>query len=48
MIHTDFKGILISKNNGKQSPDEPYSNKYQDQFGCSYDYKLICIDDQFS
>ena len=45
MIHTDFKGILISKNNGMQSPDGSCSNKYQDHFGYSYDYKLICIGD---
>ena len=28
MIYSDFKSILVSENNEKQNPDEPYKNKY--------------------
>ena len=29
MIYTDFESILEPKNNGKQNPDDFYTNKYQ-------------------
>ena len=48
MICADFKGILIPGNNLKQNPDESYTNKYQNHVGCSYGYKLVYVDDQFS
>ena len=35
-------------NNGKQSPKESYTNKYQKHIACSYGYKLVCVDDKFS
>ena len=47
MIYSDFKSILVSENNEKQNPDEPYKNKYWNHIGCSFAYKL-CPDDQFS
>ena len=28
MIYADFKFILVSKDNEKQNPGKPYSNKY--------------------
>ena len=28
MIYADFEGILMSEDNGKRNPDEPYTNKY--------------------
>ena len=28
MIYTDFESILEPKNNGKQNPDDSYTNKY--------------------
>ena len=34
--------------NGKQNPDESYTNKYQKHVACSYGCKLICVDDKFS
>ena len=27
IIYADFKSILVPENNGKQNPEEPYSNK---------------------
>ena len=48
MIFADFKSILISENYVKQTPDESYTNKCQNHVSCRYDYKLICVDGQFS
>ena len=48
MIYADFEGILVPKDNEKQNPEEPYSNKYQKHIACSYGYKLVCVDDKFS
>ena len=36
MIYTDFESILVPKDNEKQNPEEPYTNKYQKQVSCSY------------
>ena len=40
MTLADFGSILIPKNNGKQNPDESYTNKHQNHIGCSFAYKL--------
>ena len=48
MIYADFESILVPGNNGKQNPEEPYTNKYQKHIACSYRYKLACVDDKFS
>ena len=38
----------MPENNGKQILEEPYTNKYPKHIACSYDYKLVCVDDKFS
>ena len=38
----------MPENNGKQNPEEFYTNKYQKHIACSYGYKLVCVDDKFS
>ena len=48
MIYADFKSILVPEDNGKQNPNESYTNKYQKLGGCSYGYKSVCVDDKFS
>ena len=48
MIYVDFESILIPENSEKQNPNESYTNKYQNHVDCSYCYKLVCVDDQFS
>ena len=48
IIYGDFKSILVLENNGKQKPEESYTNKYQKNIACSYGYKLVCVDDKFS
>ena len=48
MTYADFETVLIPGNNGKQNPGESYLNKYQNHVGCSYDYKLVFVDNQFS
>ena len=48
IICADFESILVSKNNGKQNLEESYTNKYQKHIACSYDHKLVCVDDKFS
>ena len=48
MIYADFESMLVPKDNGKQNPSEPYTDKYQIYIGSSYGYKLVCVDDKFS
>ena len=48
MIYADFESILVPGDNGKQNPEESDTNKYQKQVSCSYGYKLVCVDDNFS
>ena len=38
----------MPEDNGKQNPDESYTNKYQKYVACSYGYKLVCAEDKFS
>ena len=38
MIYADFESILLLENNGKQNPNESYTNKYQKHAACSYGY----------
>ena len=35
VIYADFESILVPEDNGKQSPNESYTNKYQ-HVDCSY------------
>ena len=43
-----FESILVLEDNGKQSPEDSYTNKYQKNVFCSYGYKLVCVHDKFS
>ena len=45
MSCVDFESILVSEVNGKQNPNESYTNKYQQLVACSYGYKLVCAHD---
>ena len=38
----------MPENNGKQIPEESYTNKYQKHIACSHGYKLVFVDDKFS
>ena len=38
----------MPEDNGKQNPDEFYTNKHQEHIACSYVYKLVCVDDKFN
>ena len=38
----------MPEDNGKQNPEESYTNKYQKHIARSYDYKLVCVDGEFS
>ena len=42
MINADFKSILVPEYNGKQNPNENYTNKYKKHDASSYGYKLVC------
>ena len=46
ILQATFESILMSENNGKQNPEESYTNKYGKVIACSYGYKLICVDDK--
>ena len=48
MIYADFESTLICEDNGKQNPNESYTNKYQKHVACSWGYKLVCVYDNFS
>ena len=47
-IYTGFESILVLEDNGKQNPNEFYTNKYQKHVACSYGYTLVCAYDKFS
>ena len=36
MIYTDFKSILVPRDDGKTNPKEYYTNKYKQRIACSY------------
>lgn len=40
MICADFESILLPEDDGKQNPDQSYTNKYQEYVACSYGYKF--------
>ena len=48
IIYADFESILVPEVNGKQNPEESYTNKYQKYITCSYGYKSVCVNDKFS
>ena len=48
MIYEDFESIVLPEDNGKQDPHKSYTSKYQKHVACSYGYKLLCVDDEFS
>ena len=47
MIDANFESILLPEDNGKQNPDEFYSNKHQKYIACSYSNQLACVDNKF-
>ena len=47
MIHAGFESILAPEDNGKQNPDESYTNKFLKSVACSNGYKLECVDVKF-
>ena len=46
--YADFESILVPEDNEKQKPEKTYTKKYQKHIACTYDYKLVCVDDKFS
>ena len=46
IIYDDFQYVLIPSTDNIDFG--PNSKKYQDHIVCSYSYKLICADDQYS
>ena len=47
MIYPNFESILLPEDNGKQSPKESYTNKYQKDVASRYGYKLVYAGDKF-
>ena len=37
----------MPEDNGKQNSQESYTKKYKKHIACSYDFKLVCVDDKF-
>ena len=48
LIYADFESILMPEDNGKQNPNEPYTNNIKKYVACSYGYKLAFVDNKFS
>ena len=48
VIYADFESILVAESNRKQNPARSYTNKFQKHIACSYGYKLVCVDGEFS
>lgn len=48
IIYTDFKIILIPEDNGKQNPDESYTNKHQEHLLTVMAINHDCVTDNFS
>ena len=46
-IYADFEFILKGVKSNDQN-NSSYTEKYQDHIPCSFDYKVVCIDDKFS
>ena len=47
MINANFESILVPEDNGKQNPDEFYSNRHQKYIACSYSNQLTFVDNKF-
>ena len=43
-VYADFECNL----KGVESYEGSYTKKYQDHVGCSFTYKVVCIDDRFT
>ena len=48
MICADFESILVPEHNRKKNQKKSYTNNYQKHIVFSYDYKIVCFDDDFS
>ena len=42
------KAFQCHEDNGKQNPNQSYTNKYQKHLACSYGYILEYVEDKFS
>ena len=47
-IYADFECLLKSYDSGINSDCFSYTAKYQDHIPCSFAYKLVCVNDNFS
>ena len=47
IIYGDFESILEAEDKGKPNPDDYYTSKYQKHVACSYEYKLLYVEDKF-
>ena len=46
MIYADFESILVPEDNGKQNPNESYTNKYQKHVACSKEFVVTKEDNE--
>ena len=44
IIYASCESILVLENNGKQNPEEFYTNKYQKHIAWGYGYKLLYVE----
>ena len=45
--YADSESVAVPEDNGKQSRNESYTNKYKKYVATSYDYKLVFIHSKF-
>ena len=38
----------MPEDNGNKNKNESYSSKYQKHVACSYDYKIVCVENEFN
>ena len=48
MIYADFESILVPEDNGNHKHEEYKTSKYQRHAASSCDYKLVCVEYNFS
>ena len=46
--YADFECNVKRVKNSGRNDNTSYTEKYQDHIPCSFDYKVVCVDDKFS
>ena len=47
-IYADFESVLKGVQSDDKGSNASYTKKHQEHIPCSFDYKVVCIDNKFS